>query len=179
MARCRDCGRFAWFRKICHACAHRERRYREAGFERVEGTRRWEQTRIIRSSEVRRSIEINGVRYDLPGDGPVSDDLVQSLGARLDLPLSEVRELLARVDAETSRASTPVRRVDCAGCGRTVVDRTGWCVYCGAELRTVATEEVPSSTREESDRRVLEEDVHADEETPLEERSFLRRLKGL
>ena len=40
----------------------------------------------------------------------------------------------AAAELAEARASGPVERVECPGCGRTVVNRTGSCMYCGTSL---------------------------------------------
>lgn len=72
-------------------------------------------------------------------------------------------------------ARGPLHKVTCPGCQRTVPDRNGWCMYCGAELvqePAAAATNVPEQAAD-VDRAFLEEDVRPSEPAQ-EERDKLR-----
>lgn len=51
-----------------------------------------------------------------------------------ELRVTEMREISAEEAEAALAAPGPAARVECPGCERTVVDRNGFCMYCGSSL---------------------------------------------
>ena len=77
-------------------------------------------------------------------------------------------------------AHGPLHKAKCPECGRTVPDRNGWCMYCGAELirQQTTTEARTQATADEVDRKFLEEDVRPAEPVREEEQVREQEREG-
>lgn len=112
------------------------------------------------------------------GDESIQGTLAEALGSTV----STTREV---------RTHGPPRRVDCPRCQRTIVDRTGYCLYCGEVLASQPSQAqgqrdapVQQEVRPQPnpvDAKYLNSEVTGDESAQEEENqdSFLQRLRRL
>lgn len=130
------------------------------------------------------------------GNAAVDDELLRVLKQELGISSREMSEMLrhegksamlrsAAQELAEVRARGPIEKVECPGCARTVVNRTGACMYCGTALVTeeaqVAETSPTTSQRNAVDEKFLSDEVEttqAEEEQAIKN-AFLQRLRRM
>ncbi len=87
------------------------------------------------------------VLVDSPEDGAeeVDDDVLRQVVGELGVSAEKIAAIQVQEGANTvlrsaaaelakMQAAGPVERIECADCERMVVNRTGFCMYCGASV---------------------------------------------
>jgi len=152
-------------------------------------------TRTVHYERTSTKVWVDGKEIDA-SDGTVDDDLLRALKEELGISSGEMDEMLghegksamlrsAAAELAEVRAKGPIERVECPGCSRTVVNRTGSCMYCGAALISEASRQADTastgSQRNTVDEKFLNDEVEstrAEEEQAIKD-AFLQRLRRM
>jgi len=174
---------FSWFFKKHKdsQSSHRRQRHTEAIFE-YRSTKIW----------------MNG--HEVSTDA-VDDNMLQQIASQSGMSMDQVREMIlgrGNLDSMTMPHSMshnanevtaveskgPIRLVECTACNRTVVDRKGFCMYCGHVFQAANADEVKETVtqqpvKQDVDAKFLKGEVEGTQSQQQEERgkqSFLQRL---
>lgn len=148
-----------------------------------------------------KSVKVFGSKQEM-AEGEIPDEMIRQMAQQMGVSESEVRRFLGSEQTGTHHtesthhttssaherveATGPVVRVECPDCHRTVVNRKGYCMYCGGILeqeqeQEQATEvhrtETPT-TAQDVDAKYLKTDVETTrtDDDEHEGDSFMERL---
>lgn len=146
-----------------------------------------------------KSIKVFGSEKEV-SEGQLPDVMIRQLAEQMGVSETEVRRFLgsdqsaegiaealhrATTSARESVVTGPVVRVECPDCHRTVVNRKGYCMYCGAVLPEVAVEEEKQhthesrSTADEVDEKYLKTEIDTRSQDEDDTDSFMQRLRRM